>query len=233
MSYFALGSTGPQVGQVQQRLIELGFHIDASDLSATKFGISTQVAVRDFQRDQRLHVDGVVGADTLTHLEHPTSAQFAPPGWRCFPSDAPECVRRVLEVAVGDLGLRERPDGSNDGPELAKFDTRGLAWCAQALSVWYHYADEGCPWGSTRSVWNIYEWAQGAGKILPKQSIPMPGDVGVILRPDGHGHTFLIVHVFPGANRLCTLGGNEGNAVRGAIRSRDSITAIIRPHSCG
>jgi hypothetical protein len=60
-----LGSSGPEIGELQQMLRRAGYflHIDS------EFGIATRKAVMDFQRDQGLDVDGVVGLQTWAVLE--------------------------------------------------------------------------------------------------------------------------------------------------------------------
>lgn len=60
-----LGSSGPEVGELQQMLRRAGYflHVD------NDFGLATRKAVMDFQRDQELDVDGVVGLQTWAVLE--------------------------------------------------------------------------------------------------------------------------------------------------------------------
>jgi N-acetylmuramoyl-L-alanine amidase len=53
---------------VQTRLLALGFHIDARELDGHLFADSTQGAVRAFQQERGLLVDGLVGADTWEEL---------------------------------------------------------------------------------------------------------------------------------------------------------------------
>lgn len=59
------GSKGEEVSTVQRRLHELGLYHGAID---GNFGGETEVAVRRFQREQRLEVDGTVGAATWKAL---------------------------------------------------------------------------------------------------------------------------------------------------------------------
>jgi Putative peptidoglycan binding domain len=59
------GSKGEEVSTVQRRLHELGLYDGAIDGS---FGGATEVAVRRFQREQHLGVDGTVGAETWKAL---------------------------------------------------------------------------------------------------------------------------------------------------------------------
>ena len=218
---------GQAVGDAQQKLVELGYAIDHAELGDELFGPSTDAAVRAFQASQGLAVDGIAGPKTLAALNKPDSPYVAPE-WRCEPSQVRAAVRRVIESAVGDIGVKEEPDGSNDGPLLAKFQTHGEPWCALACSYWYSMAEAGSPWGRMSATWDIYDWAKDYGAIVGVDEPVLPGDIAVILRANRRGHTMLVVYDL-GADRLCTIAGNEGNAVRGGIRSRSALSAIIRP----
>jgi N-acetylmuramoyl-L-alanine amidase len=59
---------GDRVRDVQRRLLSLGFHIEGRELEGGAFGESTQAAVRSFQQERGLLVDGLVGADTWHEL---------------------------------------------------------------------------------------------------------------------------------------------------------------------
>ncbi|HEX2025075.1 MAG TPA: N-acetylmuramoyl-L-alanine amidase [Actinomycetota bacterium] len=59
---------GDRVRDVQRRLLALGFHIEGRELEGGAFGESTEAAVRTFQQERGLLVDGLVGADTWHEL---------------------------------------------------------------------------------------------------------------------------------------------------------------------
>jgi N-acetylmuramoyl-L-alanine amidase len=67
MHTYRLGDAGPEIRDIQQRLAALGLHIDADELDGG-FGPSTDTAVRGFQAERSLRVDGLVGPDTWHHL---------------------------------------------------------------------------------------------------------------------------------------------------------------------
>lgn len=157
------------------------------------------------------------------------------PGWRYDLADVPAALVEVVKAAVGDIGRREDPDGSNDGPDLAKYRTGGLPWCAYALGVWYSLADGGCPWGRLGSAYKLHAWAVKHGRLLGVAPVLRPGDVALDLRVVDHGgnrrisgHVALIVHVLPDG-RICTVGGNEGNRVRGRVREPGDFRYMLRP----
>jgi N-acetylmuramoyl-L-alanine amidase len=62
------GHRGERVRDVQSRLSALGFHVEARELEGHAFGDSTDAAVRTFQQERGLLVDGLVGAATWQEL---------------------------------------------------------------------------------------------------------------------------------------------------------------------
>ena len=68
MRIYRLGDQGSEVSDIQQRLAALDRSIDEHERLATRFGPSTDAAVRAFQAQRRLRVDGLVGPDTWGQL---------------------------------------------------------------------------------------------------------------------------------------------------------------------
>ena len=62
------GSKGPEVGECQTMLVKLGYDIGACGIDGD-FGRATEKAVREFQGDHQLVVDGVVGPMTWDALD--------------------------------------------------------------------------------------------------------------------------------------------------------------------
>ena len=67
MRIYRMGDSGPEIADIQSRLAELGAQIDGPELVGA-FGSSTEAAVRWFQQERHLQVDGLVGPDTWEQL---------------------------------------------------------------------------------------------------------------------------------------------------------------------
>src|SRR3954453_475181 len=97
---------GDDVLEVQRRLDELGY--SPGELDGT-FGVAAESAVRAFQADHGLEVDGVAGPMTLAALE------TAEPG-DTEPATPSPCGLAALEEAIKHIGTKESPPGSNRTP---------------------------------------------------------------------------------------------------------------------
>lgn len=246
MDLIRKGMNGIAVGRVQQALIENGYSVPPAETQQFQYGDGTYDAVRAFQashlgRDGHpLGEDGVIGDETWYALQHPGVAgvRHTVLGWRYDLSQIREAVRRVIEVAAGEIGTFEQPDGSNAGPRVDVYTTPGFhgsPWCALFASWCFAQAEGGSPFGRIAGTWALYEWAQRKpGAVLSSAALPQPGDVFVILRGDQwdtenrRGHTGIVCHVLD-TGKLCTIEGNASNAVRGCIRARGDVSAILRP----
>lgn len=223
------GAVGPAVGAIHQALLEAGESVPQSELSSSTFGPGTEAAVKEYQahhvdaQGHALGIDGIVGPATWAALTGAQGAMTAP-GWHYVPPED-TTARAVCEAAVADLGRKEDPDGSNDGPDLVKFGTRGRPWCALAVSTWYAQAPGGSPFGVQASVLGLVTWGRAHTKLV---AAAKPGALACILRAGGHGHVALVVSVNPDGS-FCTVEGNCSNAVRGCIRRPADITAFVAP----
>jgi N-acetylmuramoyl-L-alanine amidase len=68
MRTFRRGDRGDAVRDVQSRLVALSFSVHPTELQRAEFGPSTEAAVRTFQQERGLLVDGLVGPDTWEEL---------------------------------------------------------------------------------------------------------------------------------------------------------------------
>lgn len=71
------GLHDPRVSMLRQRLQQGGYAIAGDDPSSELFDTSLEAAVRQFQREQYLEVDGAVGKATLAALNIPVQARIA------------------------------------------------------------------------------------------------------------------------------------------------------------
>ena len=63
------GSKGPEVIELQKKLAQLGYVVGTAD---GKFGPKTETAIRRFQKERGLRVDGLAGTQTIKELKHLT-----------------------------------------------------------------------------------------------------------------------------------------------------------------
>lgn len=243
MTLVRKGDTGLAVGRVQQALVEAGYSVPVTENSQQVFGDGTYDSVRAFQAShlgpagKSLGEDGVVGEETWWALQHPGGGlAYTTPGWLYNPGDARPEVRPALDAAYLKIGVHEEPDGSNDGPAVRMFTDPGFIgspWCALFASWAFAQLPGGSPFGRIAGTWALYEWAEAKGLLVPASAPVLPGDIGVILRgerkdPNHRGHVMPICADL-GNGRLATIAGNESNSVRGGVRDRSALSAILRP----
>jgi N-acetylmuramoyl-L-alanine amidase len=60
------GSKGPEVSELQKKLAQLGYVVGTAD---GKFGSKTEAAIRRFQKERGLRVDGLAGTQTIKELK--------------------------------------------------------------------------------------------------------------------------------------------------------------------
>lgn len=109
------GDRGAAVKQLQQMLNQLGYAVSADGV----FGSGTEAAVRKFQADRGLKVDGVAGSATLSMLRSLTSGGSTTTQTGLFGGNYYKMVRgessnrvRILQKALNDLGYNA---GTVDG----------------------------------------------------------------------------------------------------------------------
>lgn len=216
-------------GAVHQFLVERGYSVSLTDLECGAYGRSTRGAVEAYQRDHDLQVDGVVGPLTWASLRAPSTRGDVPRGWLCRPSEARDAVREVVRAAVGEVGVRENPPGSNRGPRAYM---PGHAWCAEFASWAYQRSAPPSPFGRMAATWDLYEWGRRRGYLVGATDPVLAGDLGLVLRGDGvrvrRGHVALVAHVLPD-ERLATVEGNSGDRVAARLRMRVAFSAVVRP----
>lgn len=89
---FERGDDGQEVMSIQKRLVELNYSIASID---GDFGPETEAAVKRFQSDRGLEVDGIIGPDTYRALMN----KEIPPN-----RSGGAVVRRILRAAYSVMG---------------------------------------------------------------------------------------------------------------------------------
>jgi len=143
----------------------------------------------------------------------------------------------VLEIAVSQVGVKEQPLGSNDGPQVRQYLQRaggnvGDPWC-MAFAYWC--TDEaakqlGVPNPLIKTPGVMDQWNRTkARKQPPRRQLIKPGDIFIMSFDHGKGHTGIVEKVVDGL--LYTVEGNtnddgsrEGYEV---ARRHRAITAIV------
>jgi peptidoglycan hydrolase-like protein with peptidoglycan-binding domain len=228
MTTLNIGSSGTEVGQLQQVLIEAGIHINNDELQKQIYGQSTADAVKSYQTAHGLTADGVVGPKTWASFNS-ASADDGPFGWKV--GTLPPDVDPVIKQALCLVGTVEVPPGSNRGVEIDKLNTAagiplGSPWCAAfATGMWQHSPKK--PFGPMGSAFKVKDWGDHHKASVANTGVAQPGDIFVILRADGHGHVGLVTCDL--GDSVATVEGNAGNAVKKLIRKKADLVCFVRP----
>ena len=94
------GNTGATVKTLQQMLEKLGYDLGVCGVDGD-FGIATEKAVKAFQKDQGLKVDGIVGDKTWAALE---KAVAAPPAEKLYTVVCTGLKKAVAEQVAKQYG---------------------------------------------------------------------------------------------------------------------------------
>jgi hypothetical protein len=224
---------GPDVYAVQTRLLELTYSIGNHD---GVYGPTTAGAVRRFQRDNNLEIDGVVGEHTSAKL----FAAAANPASAVTPSDI---AAKALEKAGQYIGIKEDPPGSNLTQFGKWFGVNGVAWCNIFVSYCFKegagytivdgfpggrgvgvFAGKGCSYVPTTEA-----WLRATGMWIGR-STPIAGDIAIYNwdggRPD---HIGIVVKDLGGgvfeAIEGNTAAGNDSNGGE-VMRRRRNMTQV-------
>lgn len=147
--------SGRDVFEVQQRLNELGYKVGAPDGA---YGPATAAAVRAFQRDAKLEVDGVVGLKTQQALAATTT--------RASPVASP-LGQAALAEALKHLGVKEEPPGSNLTTFGEWFGMNGVPWCNIFVSYCFKI-------GADYAITDNFQGGHGAGVVRGKGCAYVP-----------------------------------------------------------
>lgn len=200
------------------------------------YGPQTEAAIRAFQARSfdatglPLVVDGVVGPVTWVALFGEASLPKLKPGSALGSA--------ALAFAGTQVGVKEQPALSNDGPEVRRYLASvglppGQPWCAAFVHYCVEQAkpkDAANPLPRTGSVLAMWRNARKAGLpcLTTAEAVANPGLVsaGMIFIMDfgqGRGHTGF-VHSLAGG-RLSTI---EGNSNENGSRDGTGVFALTR-----
>jgi hypothetical protein len=217
------GATDPNVvSAIQSLLNERGSGPIVVD---GLFGKKTLHAVKVFQSQHcdahghPLKVDGIVGQETWYSLyDLPLPVPH---------SDSP-LLNEVLRLAVKEIGVREDPPGSNKGKRVEEYLRSvhvgpGSAWCEAFIFWLFHWASINLvvenPVVDTAGC--MQHWKKTTGRrIFMKEalldpSLLEPGDIFIISRGDGRGHTGLITGIHDGYIETIEGNTNDGHSAEG------------------
>jgi hypothetical protein len=201
--------SGPEIGALQEKLTALGYAPGPIDGT---YGPTTAAAIRAFQRDNKLEVDGVVGPETRKALggrrkprtKEPLQRRASAPG------------QQALAEALKHLGKKERPMNSNRVPFGKWFGVNGVPWCntfvSYCFAVGANYTicqgfrgagvyPKGCTYVPTTEA-----WLRATG-MWRGQTTPLPGDIAIYNWDGGVPDHIGIVEEY--------LGGGKFNAIEG------------------
>lgn len=220
------------VKAIQKRLNDLGF--GPFEVSGN-FGPKTTSAIKLFQgthRDQNgnpLEIDGKLGSISwnvfFDEVEVPVQ------------QDAPNTLlTEVVRIAKSQVGIMEKPPGSNRGPEVDKYldcagCPPGLFWCAGFVYWCVNEAAKNL--GRSNPAFKtggcLAHWNNTKGKKITtaeavnKPSLIKPGHIFIMDHGKGMGHTGIITKVEGGF--LTTI---EGNSNTGGSRNGIGVFELQR-----
>lgn len=203
------------VTAIQRQLVKRGITNVAVD---GVFGDETKSAVKLFQtlnRDKHnkpLEADGIIGPLTWESL---FDVLFKPNA-----TAGSDLLREALSFAQSQVGVMEKPVGSNRGKEVEQYQLSvgippGSFWCAAFVYFCFNEAAKNLgaanplfKTGGCLDHWNNSK----ADKIKAKDardnpSLVKPGNIFIIDHGNGHGHTGIVKRVEGG--RLITIEGNS------------------------
>jgi hypothetical protein len=158
------------------------------------------------------------------------ASQGGPPGWKMGPLH-PD-VRPTMEQALSLVGTVEQPPGSNRGPIIDALNKNagipvGSPWCAAFATGMYRQSPKNPFKKGIGSAYGIADWGKKQKCTVETKDTAMGGDILVILRGDGHGHVGLVACDL--GDRVATIEGNSGNAVKQLIRKKADLAMFVRP----
>lgn len=104
------GSKGAYVKKCQELLLEKGYALPRYGADGD-YGAETVAAVKQFQRDRGLEVDGICGPDTWAALLRETGAEETPA--QSTPEAAGGAAEKLIAIAQAEVGYLEKATNAN------------------------------------------------------------------------------------------------------------------------
>ena len=214
------------VKTIQHRLNEVGCgpigETGIFDVETTKRAVKLFQARFPDVSGRPLGIDGEVGFFTW-------GAMFGAASVPSSDSATSPLVKAAIDFAVRQIGVMERPLGSNRGPEVDQYlravglnsRSGSFAWCVAFTHFCYLKAAESLgrdnPHIKTAGVlehWNLAARKPGVLRITKSQaigdaSLVKPGSLFIIDLGSGHGHSGMVLETASG--RLVTIEGNTND----------------------
>lgn len=139
-------------------------------------------------------------------------------------------VKKVLDIARGELGTKESPAGSNRTPYGKWYGLDGQPWCVMFVQWVFHRAGMKLP--RTASCSALLSWYR-KNKPGSVRNSPEPGDIVIY----NFGHTGIVENAGNGkitaieGNTSLTDAGSQDNGGQVCRRTRQThlVRAYIRP----
>ena len=135
------GDSGSSVLKMQKALTKIGYAVACDG----KFGTNTLNAVKLFQKDYKLKVDGIAGNETLTLLYYLSDGGAASDGGDASDTPADSSVQATVYCADGGK-LNLRKNASTTATVLEKIPTGEVLTIYEKGSKWC-YTNYGGEWG--------------------------------------------------------------------------------------
>ena len=204
------------------------------DVSAD-FDADLEKLVRNYQQDQELEVDGVVGPQTWAALRGSATGQAS--------GKASELRETIVRIAKGlcDLGVEEH-GGNNRGVVVEAMlihagGRPGQPWCCAFVDFVYEWACELCGvmpvLDPGLSCSALVAQARQKDLLLKDPQKALPGDFLVLKGgPTGWKHVGIVVAPASSDNQIQTVEGNTSQSVSESARLPAGATVIglEKPH---
>jgi hypothetical protein len=229
----------------------------SNGFSHGKGGNVSESGIAGVQRQQKLDPSGFVGQQTFNTLRSirvpdgphqgemamdVTAANLIAQAWQLYggeePAPEPPPVQgkttreRALDAAIGDLGYKESPAGSNDTKYGDWYGANYQPWCAMAVTYWFEVDAGGSP-SFSKGVNYAYcpyvvSDARNGRNGLSIPSTVIPGDL--VLYDWGYDGTYDHIGIFEswvGGSTFTALEGNTStsdNSNGGEVQRRQRST---------